>query len=135
MEILRTIVDFLNGYIWSFPAKAPLLIVLLLGAGFFVTARLGFIEDGFNLYGLRQYVSNFNECLDVILVRRPAPPRCPPRPAPRCPLRRSLPPRRSERRSRRPRARRRWRRRRPRSRAALAPHRLLRQVRLQHQPR
>ena len=44
MEILRTIVDFLNGYIWSFPAKAPLLIVLLLGAGFFVTARLGFIQ-------------------------------------------------------------------------------------------
>ena len=29
----------------------------------------GFIEDGFNLYGLRQYVTNFNECLDVILDR------------------------------------------------------------------
>ncbi len=44
MEILKTIVDFLNGYIWSFPSAAPALVVLLLGAGFYMTARLGFIQ-------------------------------------------------------------------------------------------
>lgn len=44
MEILKTIVDFLNGYIWSFPTTLPWLVVLLLGAGFYMTARLGFIQ-------------------------------------------------------------------------------------------
>jgi Casein kinase II regulatory subunit len=28
-----------------------------------------YIEDGFNLYGLRVCVSNFNDCLDLILDR------------------------------------------------------------------
>ena len=44
MDILKTIVDFLNGYIWSFPETLPWLVVLLLGAGFYMTARLGFIQ-------------------------------------------------------------------------------------------
>ncbi|MCO4772305.1 MAG: sodium:alanine symporter family protein [Deltaproteobacteria bacterium] len=44
MDIAETVVSFLNGYIWSFPEKAPLLVVLLLGAGFFMTGRLGFIQ-------------------------------------------------------------------------------------------
>jgi len=44
VDILKTIVDFLNGYIWSFPSAMPALVVLLLGAGFYMTARLGVIQ-------------------------------------------------------------------------------------------
>jgi len=44
VDFLHTIVDWANTLIWSTPASAPALVVLLLGAGFFVTARLGFIQ-------------------------------------------------------------------------------------------
>jgi len=41
----------------------------LQGHEMFCEVDRGYIEDGFNLYGLRQLVSNFTECLDVILDR------------------------------------------------------------------
>ncbi|MEL7367651.1 MAG: sodium:alanine symporter family protein [Myxococcota bacterium] len=44
MEALATLVDSLNGFIWSTPAELPWLVVLLLGTGLFVTARLGLIQ-------------------------------------------------------------------------------------------
>ena len=31
-----------------------------------------YIEDGFNLYGLRHHVPNFQECLDIILDKSAA---------------------------------------------------------------
>jgi AGCS family alanine or glycine:cation symporter len=37
-------VNFLNGYIWSFPTDLPWLVVLLLGTGLFITLKLGFIQ-------------------------------------------------------------------------------------------
>ncbi|MEO1336870.1 MAG: sodium:alanine symporter family protein, partial [Myxococcota bacterium] len=44
VEALATLVDSLNGFIWSTPAELPWLVVLLLGTGLFVTARLGLIQ-------------------------------------------------------------------------------------------
>jgi Casein kinase II regulatory subunit len=35
----------------------------------FCEVERSYIEDGFNLYGLRVCVSNFNDCLDLILDR------------------------------------------------------------------
>jgi Casein kinase II regulatory subunit len=35
----------------------------------FCEVERSYIEDGFNLYGLRAYVSNFSDCLDLILDR------------------------------------------------------------------
>jgi len=47
-EILTTylgpIADFLAGYVWNWPPQAPLLAILLLGTGLYVTVRLGFIQ-------------------------------------------------------------------------------------------
>ena len=43
-EVLGPIADFLAGYVWNWPEQAPLLAVLLLGAGLFVTVRLAFIQ-------------------------------------------------------------------------------------------
>ncbi|CAM9430911.1 unnamed protein product, partial [Heterosigma akashiwo] len=41
----------------------------LQGHEMFCEVDRGYIEDGFNLYGLRQLVPRFSECLDVILDR------------------------------------------------------------------
>jgi AGCS family alanine or glycine:cation symporter len=41
---LGPIADFLEGYVWGWPEKAPLLAVVLLGTGLFVTVRLMFIQ-------------------------------------------------------------------------------------------
>lgn len=35
----------------------------------FCEVERSYIEDGFNLYGLRSFVSNFSDCLDLILDR------------------------------------------------------------------
>lgn len=35
----------------------------------FCEVERAYIEDGFNLYGLRACVSNFSDCLDLILDR------------------------------------------------------------------
>ena len=39
------------------------------GHDFFCEVERSYIEDGFNLYGLRACVSNFSDCLDLILDR------------------------------------------------------------------
>jgi AGCS family alanine or glycine:cation symporter len=36
--------EFLEHYVWGWPEKAPLLAIVLLGTGLFVTLRLGFIQ-------------------------------------------------------------------------------------------
>ncbi|CAN0084151.1 unnamed protein product [Phaeothamnion confervicola] len=41
----------------------------LQGHEIFCEVDRSYIEDGFNLYGLRQYVHNINDCLDIILDR------------------------------------------------------------------
>lgn len=41
---LGIVVEVLNKYVWSFPKELPWLVVLLLASGFYVTARLGFIQ-------------------------------------------------------------------------------------------
>lgn len=41
---LGPLADFLAGYVWNWPSEAPLLAIVLLGTGLFVTVRLGFIQ-------------------------------------------------------------------------------------------
>jgi len=43
-EILGPIANFLEGYVWNWPEQAPLLAIVLLGTGLFVTLRLGFVQ-------------------------------------------------------------------------------------------
>lgn len=59
-----------------FFAHLSLVLVLLIrrfcglkGHEFFCEVERSYIEDGFNLYGLRACVSNFSDCLDLILDR------------------------------------------------------------------
>ena len=36
--------DFMEHYVWLWPKQAPLLAVILVGTGLFVTLRLGFVQ-------------------------------------------------------------------------------------------
>jgi alanine or glycine:cation symporter, AGCS family len=42
--LLGPIASFLEGYVWNFPPQAPLLAVVLLGTGLFITIRLALIQ-------------------------------------------------------------------------------------------
>jgi len=44
METFKEIIDYLSNLVWNFPEQAPFLVILLLGAGVFVTLRLGFVQ-------------------------------------------------------------------------------------------
>jgi AGCS family alanine or glycine:cation symporter len=43
-DLLGPVAGFLEGYVWNWPPQAPILAVVLLGTGLFVTLRLGFIQ-------------------------------------------------------------------------------------------
>ena len=43
-DLLGPTADFLVGYVWNWPPQAPILAILLLGTGLFVTIRLGLIQ-------------------------------------------------------------------------------------------
>ena len=51
---LGPVAGFLEGYVWNWPPQAPLLAVVLLGTGLFITLRLGFIQ-----------VKGFKHALDI----------------------------------------------------------------------
>ncbi|HVS15757.1 MAG TPA: sodium:alanine symporter family protein [Thermoanaerobaculia bacterium] len=42
--LLGPVASFLEGYVWNFPPQAPLLAVVLLGTGLFITIRLALIQ-------------------------------------------------------------------------------------------
>ncbi len=44
MEIIKSIIDTLVGIIWNFPSQMPLMIVLLVGTGIFITFRMGWVQ-------------------------------------------------------------------------------------------
>jgi len=44
LGLLHTIIGTVSDLIWNFPPAAPFMVVLLLGAGIFVTFRLGLIQ-------------------------------------------------------------------------------------------
>lgn len=44
MEFFESIVDFLETLVWDTPSVFPMMVILLLGFGVFITTRLGFIQ-------------------------------------------------------------------------------------------
>jgi AGCS family alanine or glycine:cation symporter len=43
-DLLGPAASFLEGYVWNWPSQAPILAVVLLGTGLFVTLRLAFVQ-------------------------------------------------------------------------------------------
>jgi AGCS family alanine or glycine:cation symporter len=44
MEVFESVVNWLNNLVWSTPEQFPIMVVLLLGFGIFITLRLGFVQ-------------------------------------------------------------------------------------------
>lgn len=44
MELFEQVVNWLNNLVWSTPEQFPIMVVLLLGFGIFITLRLGFVQ-------------------------------------------------------------------------------------------
>lgn len=44
MEVFEQVVNWMNNLVWSFPEQFPLMVVVLLGFGIFITLRLGFVQ-------------------------------------------------------------------------------------------
>ncbi|MDR9419931.1 alanine/glycine:cation symporter family protein [Gracilimonas sp.] len=44
MEVFENVVNWLNNLVWSTPEQFPIMVVLLLGFGIFITLRLGFVQ-------------------------------------------------------------------------------------------
>jgi casein kinase II subunit beta len=61
-------VSIVNSYLVSHELRSPRFCGLK-GHEMFCEVERSYIEDGFNLYGLRVCVSNFSDCLDLILDR------------------------------------------------------------------
>ncbi|MDR9419611.1 alanine/glycine:cation symporter family protein [Gracilimonas sp.] len=44
MEVFENVVNWLNNLVWSTPEQFPIMVVVLLGFGIFITLRLGFVQ-------------------------------------------------------------------------------------------
>jgi AGCS family alanine or glycine:cation symporter len=65
MESFERIVNFLNGIVWDTPSIFPLMVVLLLGYGIFITIRLGFIQLRRFKHGLKVVTGFYDSPKDV----------------------------------------------------------------------
>lgn len=65
METLEHIVSWLNNLVWSTPSVLPLMVVLLLGYGLFITLRLGFIQIRKFRHGIKVVSGAYDNPEDV----------------------------------------------------------------------
>ena len=65
MQLLESIVEFLNGLIWATPSVFPFMIVLLLGYGLFITLRLGFVQIRHFRHGIRVLSGYYDDPNDI----------------------------------------------------------------------
>lgn len=65
MELFESIVNTLNDLIWATPSVFPLIIVLLLGYGIFITIRLGFIQIRHFAHGIKVVTGFYDNPKDI----------------------------------------------------------------------
>jgi AGCS family alanine or glycine:cation symporter len=65
MELFGQIVNALNDLVWNTPSIFPLMVVLLLGYGIFITLRLGFIQLRRFRHGIRVVSGFYDDPNDV----------------------------------------------------------------------
>ncbi len=64
MHIIENIIASANGVIWNWPAGLPLLVVLLLGTGIFLTLRLGFVNLRYFGHAVRVVKGDYDDPAD-----------------------------------------------------------------------
>lgn len=61
MEIFTNVVNWLNDLVWSTPEQFPLMIVVLLGFGIFITLRLGFVQIRRFSHGIKSVMGKYDD--------------------------------------------------------------------------
>lgn len=65
MEVFEQVVNWLNNLVWSTPEQFPLMVVLLLGFGIFITLRLGFVQIRRFAHGIKSVMGVYDDPDDV----------------------------------------------------------------------
>ncbi|MEX0722021.1 MAG: sodium:alanine symporter family protein [Balneolaceae bacterium] len=60
METFESVVNWLNNLVWSTPEQFPLMIVVLLGFGIFITLRLGFVQIRRFTHGIKSVMGAYD---------------------------------------------------------------------------
>lgn len=61
MELFKSVVDWVNNLVWSTPEQFPLMVILLVGFGIFITFRLGFIQIRKFGHGVRSVMGKYDD--------------------------------------------------------------------------
>lgn len=64
MEFLERIINTLNKLVWDTPEAMPLMVIMLLGFGIFITLRLGFIQIRKFKHGLKVLSGHYHDSKD-----------------------------------------------------------------------
>lgn len=60
MELFEQVVNWLNNLVWSTPEQFPIMVVLLLGFGIFITLRLGFVQIRRFTHGIKSVMGVYD---------------------------------------------------------------------------
>ncbi len=60
MEVFEQVVNWLNNLVWSTPEQFPLMVVVLLGFGIFITLRLGFVQIRRFTHGIKSVMGIYD---------------------------------------------------------------------------
>lgn len=61
MELFEQVVNWLNNLVWSTPEQFPIMVVLLLGFGIFITLRLGFVQIRRFAHGVKSVMGIYDD--------------------------------------------------------------------------
>jgi AGCS family alanine or glycine:cation symporter len=64
-SLIKSVVDFAVGIVWSFPEDLPILVVLLVGTGVFITLRLGFPQLKYVKHAIQVTMGKFDDPKDA----------------------------------------------------------------------
>ena len=65
MEVLESVVEFLNNLVWNTPELMPLMVVALLGYGIFITLKMGFIQIRRFGHGIKVVMGHYDDPDDI----------------------------------------------------------------------
>ncbi|WP_421775102.1 alanine/glycine:cation symporter family protein [Gracilimonas sp.] len=60
MEVFEQVVNWLNNLVWSTPEQFPIMVVVLLGFGIFITLRLGFVQIRRFAHGIKSVMGIYD---------------------------------------------------------------------------
>ncbi|HET8866479.1 MAG TPA: sodium:alanine symporter family protein [Gracilimonas sp.] len=65
MEVFENVVNWMNNLVWSTPEQFPIMVVVLLGFGIFITLRLGFVQIRRFSHGIKSVMGFYDDPDDI----------------------------------------------------------------------